>query len=97
MIVYVLWLARGITGYRLRHVLALSVLLAAGLFATTLAFWWLGERADALAGLAGVLIVAVAYLWTATLGLAVAAFSVARLTVARVRRRAAPLGFSAAR
>jgi len=93
----VLWLLGRLTGYRLRHLLALTVVLAGAVIGVAIAFWWLGERADSAAGLVGVLIVASAYVWAVTVVLALTFFAVARLTVARVRRRTAPLGFGGAR
>jgi fucose 4-O-acetylase-like acetyltransferase len=91
-----LWLLRRITGYRLRHVLAAAFVMALGVAAATLAFWWLGQRADAAIGFVGVLAVALAYLCSVALGLGVALYAAARVTAGRVRRRAAPLGFSRA-
>jgi|GEM_PF-2995597 hypothetical protein len=92
-----LWLLRRLTGYRLKHLLALALLPAVLLAGVAIPFWWLGEQADAAAGIAGVLLVAVAYLSVSTLVLAFSTLLLGRLVLARVRRRAAHLGFGASR
>jgi hypothetical protein len=86
-----LWLLRRLTGYRLKHLLAVALLLTVLLMGVAIPFWWLGEEADAAAGIAGVLLVAVAYLSVSTLVLAFSALLLGRLVFARVRRRASAL------
>jgi hypothetical protein len=81
----VLWLLRRLTGLRLYHVFALLVMIAAALGAMAVAFWWLGEQADATIGPLGFVIVALAYLWAAMLLLATLAIVVGRVVLGRIR------------
>ena len=82
----VYWLLRRWTGYRLNHLLALVAVLVLVLGGMAIPFWWLGEQAGTVAGVAGVVIVSVAYLYAAALVLAFSAIVVARLLVSRFRR-----------
>jgi len=88
-----LWLLRGITGYRLRHLLGVGLVLATILLRVTLPFWWLGEVADSAVGIPGVLLVVAAYLSVTAIVLAFSAVLLGRLILTRLRRRAELLGF----
>ncbi len=79
------WLVRRWTGYRLYHLLALVLVMAATIVGLAFPFWWLGERAGDVAGFAGVLIVSLAYLYAVTLVLAFSAIVLARLVLQRIR------------
>jgi hypothetical protein len=81
-----LWLLRRWTGYRLYHLLAVCFALVTTLVGLALPFWWLGEHAEAAAGVAGVIVVSLAYLSAATLVLAVSAFVTGRIVLGRIRR-----------
>jgi membrane protein implicated in regulation of membrane protease activity len=87
------WLLRRWTGYRLYHLLALVLVLAAAVVGLAVPFWWLGERAGDVAGFAGVLIVSLAYLYVVTLVLAFSAIVVARLVLQRIRDLLQPRRF----
>jgi fucose 4-O-acetylase-like acetyltransferase len=80
----VLWLLRRWTGYRLHHLLALVLVLLVTLGGLAVPFWWLGERAEAVAGLTGFVVVSVVYLYVVTLVLVFSAIVVARLIVRRL-------------
>jgi fucose 4-O-acetylase-like acetyltransferase len=82
----VYWLLRRWTGYRLYHLLAFVAVLVLVLGGMAIPFWWLGERAGNVAGVAGVVIVSAAYLYAAMLVLAFSTIVVARLLVTRLRR-----------
>ena len=82
----VYWLLRRWTGYRLYHLLAFVAVLVLVLGGMAIPFWWLGEQAGNVAGVAGVVIVSAAYLYAAALVLAFSAIVVARLLVSRLRR-----------
>src|SRR5208282_4745070 len=76
---------RRLTGYRLYHLLAVAFVLVSVLGALAIAFWWLGQRAEGVAGVAAVAVVALAYLYAAMAVLVVATAIVFGLTVRRVR------------
>ena len=80
------WLVRRWTGYRLYHALALTIVLLVTLAGLAIPFWWLGEQAEALAGLTGFVIVSLLYLYAAALVLAFAAIVVARSIIRRLRK-----------
>ena len=80
------WLVRRWTGYRLYHVVALTIVLLVTLVGLAIPFWWLGEQAESLAGLTGFVIVSLLYLYAAALVLAFAAIVVARSVVRRLRK-----------
>jgi hypothetical protein len=82
----VYWLLRRWTGYRLYHLLAFVAVLVLVLGGMAIPFWWLGEQAGNVAGVAGVVIVSLVYLYAAALVLAFSAIVVARLLVNRLRR-----------
>lgn len=82
----VYWLLRRWTGYRLYHLLAFVAVLVLVLGGMAIPFWWLGEQAGNVAGVAGVVIVSLVYLYAAVLVLAFSAIVVARLLVSRLRR-----------
>jgi len=82
----VYWALRRWTGYRLYHLLALVAVLVLVLGGMAIPFWWLGEQAGNVAGVAGVVIVSLAYLYAAAIVLAFSAIVVARLLVSRLRR-----------
>jgi fucose 4-O-acetylase-like acetyltransferase len=92
----VYWLLRRWTGHRLYHLVALVALLLVTLGGLAIPFWWLGERAETVAGLTGFFIVSVIYLYVVALVLAFAAIGVARLTIRRLRSLF-PIGKSAQR
>jgi len=79
------WILRRLTGYRLYHLLALVFVMMAVLGALAIPFWWLGEQADSVAGLAGIAVVSLAYLYAAMSMLIVATAVVGGLTVRRIR------------
>jgi hypothetical protein len=79
------WLVRRWTGYRLYHVIALVLVLLVTLGGLAIPFWWLGEQAEAVAGLTGFVIVSLLYLYAAALVLAFSAIVVARSVVRRLR------------
>lgn len=81
----VLWLLRRWTGYRPYHLLALVAALTVTLGCMGVAFWWLGEQAEAVAGPLGIALIALIYLYAAMLVLALAAVVVARLIIGRLR------------
>jgi fucose 4-O-acetylase-like acetyltransferase len=82
----VYWLLRRWTGYRIYHLLAFVAVLVLIVIGMAIPFWWLGEQAGNFAGVAGVVIVSVAYLYTATLVLLFSAIVVARLVMTRLRK-----------
>lgn len=88
----VYWLVRRWTGYRLYHLLALVLVMAAAVVGLAVPFWWLGERAGD-AGFVGVVIVSLAYLYVVTLVLAFSAIVVARLVLQRIRDLLQPRRF----
>jgi fucose 4-O-acetylase-like acetyltransferase len=77
----VYWLLRRWTGYRLHDLLALVLVLLLTIGGLAVPFWWLGERAEAVAGLTGFVIVSFAYLYVVTLVLVFSAIVVARQIV----------------
>lgn len=82
-----LWsFVRWATGVRLYHVVALALALLALLLGLALPFWWIGERADAVVGVAGWLMAAAAYALTATAIVVFAAIRVGRTVLLRLRR-----------
>jgi fucose 4-O-acetylase-like acetyltransferase len=87
------WLVRRWTGYRLYHLLALVLVMAAAVVGLAVPFWWLGERAGDVAGFAGVLIVSLAYLYVVALVLAFSAIVVARVVLQRIRDLLQPRRF----
>src|SRR4029077_9721039 len=87
------WLVRRWTGYRLYHLLALVLVMAAAVVGLAFPFWWLGERAGDAAGFAGVVIVSMAYLYVVTLVLAFSAIVVTRLVLQRIRDLLQPRRF----
>jgi hypothetical protein len=80
------WLLRHLTGYRLYHLFALIAALVVTLGAMAFPFLWLGERADAVVGPVGFVIVAIVYMYSAMLVFALAAIVVGRLLLGRLRR-----------
>ena len=82
----VYWLLRRWTGYRLYHLLAFIAVLVLIVGGMAIPFWWLGEQAGNVAGVAGVVIVSAAYLYAATLVLAFSVIVVARLLFGRARK-----------
>jgi hypothetical protein len=88
----VYWLLRRWTGYRLYHLLAFVAVLVLVIGGMAIPFWWLGEQAGNVAGVAGVVIVSLVYLYAAVLVLAFSAIVVARLLVSRLRRLVGPRG-----
>jgi len=81
-----LWFARRLTGYRTYHLFVLSFLLVIVLVGLAIPFWWLGEQANAIAGLPGVALVFFSYLSSAAVVLVAAAIAVGRLVIGRIRR-----------
>jgi fucose 4-O-acetylase-like acetyltransferase len=81
----VYWLLRRWTGFRLYHLLAFVAVLVLVVGGMAIPFWWLGEQAGNVAGVAGVVIVSAAYLYAAVLVLVFSMIVVARLLVSRFR------------
>lgn len=81
----VFWLIRRWTGYRLYHLLALIAVLAVTIAGLAVPFWWLGERAETVAGLTGFVIVSLVYLYVVALVLVFSAIVIARLIIRRLR------------
>ena len=82
----ILWVLRSLTGYRLYHLVGALFAVALALAAMALPFVWLGEAADGVAGIAGIVLVALAYCYVAMLTLAFAAIVMGRLAFGRLRR-----------
>jgi hypothetical protein len=80
------WLLRRLTGFRLYHLLALTLASTVALGGMAVPFWWLGEQADAAIGPLGFAIAAIAYVSAGTLLLAAAVIVVARVLRGRIRR-----------
>jgi fucose 4-O-acetylase-like acetyltransferase len=81
----VYWLIRRWTGYRLYHLFALVLVLLLTLGGLAIPFWWLGEQAETVAGLAGFVVVSLLYLYAVGLVLVFTAVVIARLIIRRLR------------
>jgi hypothetical protein len=80
------WLIRRLTGYRVYHLLALVLVVAAALGALAIPFWQLAEWADGVAGFVGFAIVSLAYLYAAMLVLLASTIIAGGLVVRRIRQ-----------
>ena len=80
------WMLRWATGVRVYHVFAATLMVAAALLALALPFWWLGTHAATSAGVIGVILIATAYLASATIVLGFSVVLLWRALVSRVRR-----------
>jgi len=81
-----LWFLSRATGLRNQHVVAAAAAVTVLLVAMALPFWWLGEQADGVAGLFGILFVLFAYLSTATVVVVSAVVLAGRFALTRIRR-----------
>jgi len=80
------WMFSRATGVRIHHVFAATLMVAAALLALALPFWWLGTHAATSAGVIGVILIATAYLASATIVLGFSVVLLWRALVSRVRR-----------
>ncbi len=80
------WMLRRATGVRVYHVFAATLMVVAALLAMAVPFWWLGTHAASSTGVIGVLLIAGAYLASATVLLGFSVVLLWRALVSRVRR-----------
>jgi hypothetical protein len=81
-----LWIVGRVTGLRVYHLVAAALAVVAMLSALALPFWWLGQQADSVAGVFGLLFVMLAYFSTSVVVLVASALLAGRFAVGRIRR-----------